>query len=151
MKHCRNINETYHPPQLKLNFFIPFMILGISLIQTTSELNFPSVYLIYFLLFLSLLNTEPDGKSSSFLKLWLLSSHKKIVIKNSNFGAGEIVQWLRTLADLPGDLGWIPSTQSCSLQSLVSGDPAPSSGLHRHHAHMWYTDTHTEKKHILKN
>lgn len=116
-------------PAVQAKLFYSFHDLGNFPYPNYIRTKFPKCLFNLFSFVLSLLNTEPDGKSSSFLKLWFLPSHKKIVIKNSNFGAGEIVQWLRTLADLPGDLGWIPSTQSCSLQSLVSGDPAPSPGL----------------------
>ena len=46
-------------------------------------------------------------------------------------GAGEIAQWLRTLATLPEDLGLIAGTTG-SLQVTVTpvpGDLMPSSGL----------------------
>lgn len=48
-------------------------------------------------------------------------------LKKINFGAEEIAQWLRTLVNLPEDLGLIPGSQLSVI--LLPGDLSPSSGL----------------------
>lgn len=50
---------------------------------------------------------------------------------------------VRALAALPEGLDWIPSSYAWQLTTACkcsSGDPALSSGPHRHQVHTWCTD-----------
>lgn len=58
-----------------------------------------------------------------------------ILYNYRNLGDGEMAQRLRVQDVLPGELGSIPSSM----------DLTPSSGLHRHQAHTWYTVKYVDK------
>jgi hypothetical protein len=59
---------------------------------------------------------------------------------------GKTAQQLRALSALPQDLSLIPSTHIALQPAVIPGpdDPVPSSGIHGHQAHRWFTDIHVD-------
>ena len=68
-----------------------------------------------------------------------------------------MVQWLRTLTALPGDLGSTLNIHMVAhncLKCQVPGDPMPSPHLHRHKVYKWCMDIHAGKnahRHKIKD
>lgn len=58
-----------------------------------------------------------------------------------------MAQWLKALVTLSKDPFWFPAPTwwFITICNSSSRDTIPCSGLHRHQAHVWYTDIHANK------